>query len=342
MTLTGGSSQRRLVVAGALAGLAILTRQTLVAATIAGALWLWPSGLRRSLLFAATALVTALGVCLVLEVTTGAFVASTVAANANPFALEALALNVGELLLFQGGPLAAAALYFRRRTRAWSAKEEKLLVYYWIASMLPLIGLAKIGSSQNYWIELAAVTAVLATLALWDCLQDRTIPATRLLRRMLLLGVTTIASAALIGPSATAGLSHFRWSESRAVEFTAVVARVRSEPRQVLAQTLDVVVLAGRPILYEPTIFGIYHGQGRWDAGPLVHGICSGQIGLLVLDFPLESDGHAIHGYSLWPPPILAALRETMVFETERAGKSLYVLRSDRPGGVCEGLPQGT
>ena len=88
-----------------------------------------------------------------------------------------------------------------------------------------------------------------------------------------------------------------------------------------LADPPDVVVLAGRPLLFEPYIFSILHREGRWDASPLIRRICDGGVGLVVMDRPLESPSEELHGYAFWATPILAALRETMTLETEAAGR---------------------
>ena len=150
----------------------------------------------------------------------------------------------------------------------------ELLAFYWLASLLPLVGLGKVGSSQNYWIELAAVTAVLATLGTWSRLRENAGRIHRGARPpavpILLLGVTLAAVMPGLTTAALSGLSEPRPSPGPAEAFDELVARVRSEPREVLAEPLDVVVLAGRPILLEPTIFGILQRAGSWDAGPLV------------------------------------------------------------------------
>src|SRR5207248_5235666 len=96
-----------------------------------------------------------------------------------------------------------------------------------------------------------------------------------------------------------------------------------------------VVVAAGRPILFEPYIFSILHREGRWDACPLVRRICGGEVGLLVLEQRLETGDTGLHGYTQWPVPVLAALRETMVLEAEQAARLLYVPRQDTPRAGC-------
>src|SRR5205823_2011668 len=70
-------AQRRsigtVVLAGALAGLAILTKQTFVAASLAGAWWLWRLDRRLALIFAAVDLGLVLVTSLGFELATGAY-----------------------------------------------------------------------------------------------------------------------------------------------------------------------------------------------------------------------------------------------------------------------------
>jgi hypothetical protein len=124
-------------------------------------------------------------------------------------------------------------------------------------------------------------------------------------------------------------------------EFDGVVERVRTEPRQVLSESLDVVVLADRPVLAEPLIFTIMVDQDQWSDAPLARRICNGEVGLLILKGPLEG-GSEVDRYlrsALWPPHVLEALRETMDFETRQAGLFLYSpsanVRDGGAGRVC-------
>jgi hypothetical protein len=217
--------------------------------------------------------------------------------------------------------------------------KDDLLLCYWIASMLPLVGLAKVGSNLNYWLELSAITAVVAALGAWSALRRDSSgkgchPATV---SLLLLGLAFVAVMYLVvGVLAIRYYPQLWPSDDRMEAFSRVVERVRSEPREVLADPLDVVVLAERPIMLEPYLFSILASEERWDAGPLARRICAGDLGLLVTSYPLESDGPEYHGYSRWPAPVLAALRSTMVLEVRDDGRFVYVPRDLDLGTGCE------
>ena len=149
---------RAIVFAGCLAGLALLTKQTLFAALLAGTFRLWPSG-RSMIIYVASALTVFVVPCAALEVTTGgAFLQNTLLSNINPFDLSVGGGLFRELLQQQWLPLLLALVYLIFGCR------ERLLVTYWLASSLQLIGMTKVGANHNYWIEFAAITSVLAAL----------------------------------------------------------------------------------------------------------------------------------------------------------------------------------
>lgn len=344
-TLAGGlapgeATPRRTVLAGALAALALLTKQSLVAAPLAGTLWLWRHDRRAAARFAGVAAGSVLAVCGTIQATGGALVANTVVANVNPFSLAALAPNLATLATFQAGPLGAAGLWLLRRRSVDECAADGPVVALWLAALLPLLGLAKVGSNHNYWIELAAATAVLATRALWAAARAAG-PGGRpaVLAPLVFLLLTPRLWTNLAALAPPAGLIVLPPDPELAGQFARVVDRVRAEPAEVLANPLDVIALAERPVLFEPYLFGILYQRGQWDPAPLVARICAGEVGLLVIHHPLEEDGGAYHGYSVWPAPVLAALRQTMALEAERAGRFLYApaLAGSRSAGTGAG-----
>ena len=336
-TLSGGTTPRRVLLAALLAALAILTKQTLIAAAIAGSVWLWQQDRALAARFGAVVLSVAGGTCLLLELTTGAFFPNTVVTNVNPFHGDALASNVRAFAYFQLGPVAAATLYLlwlRRHRRL----RDDLLFLYWLAAALPILGLGKVAATFNYWIEFAAVTAVLATLAIWES----SFGAFRTKRLLAwaptaLLGITVASVAPATAALAVPGFSALWPDPTRTEQFRSVVERVELERGEVLADPLDVIPLAGRPILLATHFYTILEEEGRWDPSPLVQQICGGGVGLLILGYPLESDGRTLHGYAHWPASVLAALRETMVLEQEQAGRFIYTARKELTGAGLAG-----
>lgn len=347
-TLSGGRSTRRLVIAGTLAALAILTKQTFIAAALAGTAWLFQENRKEASVFAGVWLAILLTAVAALEIATGAFFANALFANAVPFRWDALLPNLRTLAQFQMVPLGLAGLYVLDRARAGRKPAADLLVLFWLACFVSLGGFARPGSNFNYWIELAASTAILATLVIWDHLGRRgaSLDSSRAALPSLLLGANAAVVLLGFGSAAVPVRSLLQAIPNPQPDFGNLVERVRSEPREVLADPPDVVVLAGRRNLLELYFSAIRYSRGKWNPEPLVRRICRGEVGLLVLRYKLDSDARGIYqGYPYWPPPILAALRESMEFETEQASRFLYVpvaaaarasLEADRPG-ICRG-----
>jgi hypothetical protein len=331
-TLVSGITPRRLVLGGTLAGLAILTKQTMFAASLAGLVWLWRRDRNAAVLYGGTGLGIVVGVCTALEITTRAFLENAVLANVNPMSLEVLVSNLAMLVRFQAGPVAVAGLYVLGRARI-SRRGDELPTYFWMATLLPLVGLAKAGSNHNHWTEFAAATAVLATLGLWNTLGQLQASPLRAMLPVVLLGATLLAVTPLVGGAARIRPASVPQPDPNYVrEYNALIEQVRSERGAVLASSLDVVALADRAILLEPYIFSILYSQGRWDPDPLIRRICSRQIGLLVFYNPLEHGTGQYHGYAFWPLPVLTALQQTMTLEASRGGRFLYVPRSSTAG----------
>jgi len=344
--LDTGCDRRRALYAGAFAGLAFLTKQTLVAASLAGFAWLLVRNRSSALTFAATVLIVAGGPSVWLALSSGAFLDNTVRANLNPSRADVLLFNLAIFKRYQGLPLVIAVLPVLSRKLGLRSWLSDPLVVFWLVSLLLLpVGLSKVGSNWNYWIDTAAATAVLATRSVWQL----ALPAGGIgFGRM----ATSAGLVALLGlpmwlpkPAADLGtvLNNMVQPDQRqATEFARVLERVRTEPREVLAEPLDIVTLAGREILFEPYIFSILHRQGQWDASPAVRQICTGQVGLLVLDHPLQDPPWEYHGYPHWPAPVLEALRASMRLDKMQARLFLYVpvdaLTNAPPGGrmVCQ------
>jgi hypothetical protein len=202
-----------------------------------------------------------------------------------------------------------------------------LLALYWIATLLPLLGLAKVGSNYNYWIEFAGPTAVFAAVGLVGALDRQSSAAARGQQAALVLVAANLALlTVLLGPSLlSASLRHARDDTAR-TQFAALVERVRAEPGEVLAAPLDVVSLAGRRVLFEPYIFSLWFSAGEWDPAPLINRICEHDVALLVLDRSVDQPVFEYHDYSSWPAPIISALRQTAVLEARYGDRYVYRL----------------
>jgi hypothetical protein len=321
-------SRGRVVLAGVLCGLALLTKQTFFAAPVAGFVWLWFTDRRAALMFGLTIALVAGLPSLFLEATTRAFLSNVVAANVNPFDVTVLQMLGGNLLSTQGVPLLLCAVYVTV-AQPWRSTPDRLLLLYWLASAVSLVGIAKVGANHNYWIELAAVTAIFAArgvalIAEW---------ATG--RRAALAGVVAVLLLALpLGLAERLGAANASVAANAETlaeppdysGFDALRQRVRDEPGSVIAEPLDVVVLTGRPVELEPLIYSLLADTGTWDPQPLVQRICMGDIKLVVLGYTLDDAMQMGQGpYTVWPRAIVSAMRASMRLETSTFGRNLYV-----------------
>jgi hypothetical protein len=335
--LAGGTEYRRVLIAGTLAALALLTKQTLAAATLAGALWLFEQDRRKASAFGAIAVGAPLVVGAVLELAGGAFVQSTITANINPFDLASLGLNLFILAIFQLGPLIAAGVLFAVCGRGERGSPQRLLVYYWLAALLPLAALAKVGSWHNYWIEWSVPTAILASASLEAF---KGLAGTRRTMVFVLttvaLAMSTLVAAFVTEWSVSTALASTGTQRARNAAFAEVVACVRATPGQAIAMPMDAVALAGKPLYVEPAIFSILADAGIIPTGPVIDTIRTGGVGVVVMD--LRPDGEQwFHGAGqpIWRADVLAAMRESMELRSEKAGRLIYTPRGSQPPGEC-------
>jgi hypothetical protein len=335
MVLGEGTSRRSLVLAGLLAAAGMLTKQSLFAAPAAGVLWLLGVNREKAVVFAASTLVPVAVCALFAELMTGSFLANTMLANANPFSMDSVHWLGLLFFLLQAPALVLAGLYLVS-ARPWqSTGTPRLLVLYWLFTLVSVAGIIKFGADVNYWIEFAAVNAILASLGVQVMLKvtasRRQAIASNLCVTLCLVYVGVMAIGS-VGDSLNSGL-HVGLQPDPG--FDALVDRVRAEPRQVLASPSDVVVLAGRPLLLEPLIYSLFFETNGWDAEPIVQRICDGEVGLVILSKPLDEPDPRLLGFALWPAPVWTAMQRAMALERQTADRYVYVPRQTNAASLC-------
>ena len=333
-----GTARHHLVAAGVLAGLALLTKQSLFAAPLAGTIWLLTLDRRKAGLFVLVAAAVALIPSAGLQWSSGgAYWDNIGPANPSPTALPFGAYLFRELLVIQGIPTLLALIYVVK-VRAWQRSSVRLLALYWPTTMLSVVGITKVGANHNYWIELGAANAVLAALGIWSAWRTdgRGIRAFAALVPILLLGLHVVflgparfvvdRPVDVIPPSWTLNVPQFMGLVRDRAMFHEFFVELRGEPGVVLGESMDAVVLGGHPVHFEPFAFSMLEYEGRWSSRPLVADICASRISLLVLTYPIDLDLHPVglREFPMWPPSVMTALRHAMVLESARAGHWLY------------------
>lgn len=327
-----------LIAAGILAGLALLTKQSLFAAALAGTIWLATLSRRKAGLFAMVMAATALIPALRYEFTSsGAFWDNIGPANPSPTALPFGAYLLNELAVIQGVPT-LLALFYVVASRAWKDPYQRLLVFYWLATTVSITGIIKVGANHNYWIEFAAPNAVLATLCIWRGLRTDRRPIWAVASMLpiwlfaLQLGVLTPArlimdrESDVVPISWTLNTGQLMRFATEADGFTGMAKEVGDEKGVVLAESLDVAVLGNQPVQFEPFAFSMLEHEGRWNSQPLVDDICNGRISLLVLSYPIEAEIHPVglREFPMWPASVMTALRHAMQIDKIEAFHWFY------------------
>jgi hypothetical protein len=336
--LAHGTDRTHVIVAGILAGLALLTKQSLFAAAVAGTIWLATLDRRRAGVFALATTVTALVPALALQWSSaGAFWHNIGPDNPSPTALAFGAYLFRELVVIQGVPTLLALAYVIRK-RAWRDPFLRLLVCYWLASFISVAGIIKVGANHNYWIELAGANAALGALCIWSCLSANRRPiwaAASVVPLALMaayLGMLALPRFVVDRPldviptSWTLNVPQFAALVKDRALFHEFFEELRNEPEPVLAESMDVAVLADHPVQFEPFAFSMLEHDGRWNSQPLVDDICAGHVPLLVMSHPIAIDLHPVGllEFPMWPGSVMAALRQAMILESARSGHWLY------------------
>ncbi|MGI9147460.1 MAG: hypothetical protein ACR2IK_13040 [Chloroflexota bacterium] len=288
-TLTGlalATSDRTTLAALPLA-LAVLTKQTYVAAPVCLLLTLWPR--RRAAIGFGAVFLTGLLLCLGVGawLTDGWLLWHTVVANANPLDFTYFAAMLGAFAQFNAVPLVAAAALFglpgRPRERVWR-------IYFLVSGLEALATIGKLGASSNYWLELTAATGVLIGI-LASRLAEPTDPRA---------AFTSTGLAGLILASLLTSVPAYQATVSQALEGRvdsatggvppqlAVASLVAAEPGRVLTDDPGLALLAGKRVEFEFVIFTILAAQGVWDEHPILEAIAARQFGLVVLEESLD------------------------------------------------------
>jgi hypothetical protein len=267
--------------------LAVLTKQTYLAAPLCVLLTVWPR--RRALLASGALFGATLALCLGVGawLTDGWLLWHTVVANANPLDFRYFAAMFGEFLQFNALPMLAALALFGLPAQ----EPERLWRWYFIVSGVEAVAtVGKLGASSNYWLELTAATAVL--IGILAVRLARSAESQALFTSTGLAGVV-LAALLMDVPAYQANVSqgldlHFDGPASGILPQLDVAPLVAAEPGRVLSDDPGLALLSGKPMEFEFVIFTILAAQGGWDERPILEAIAAQEFSLVVLEVPLE------------------------------------------------------
>ncbi|MDQ6672795.1 MAG: hypothetical protein M3069_18970 [Chloroflexota bacterium] len=312
----------RTTVAALPLALAVLTKQTYLAAPLCVAVSLWPG--RHSLAAFGALFLGILVFCMSVGawLTDGWLLWHTVVANANPVDFEYFAAMLGAFLQFNGVPLFAAAALFGLPARP---PERVWRVYFIVSGLVDLATVGKLGASSNYWLELTAATGVL--IGIVSIRLTERVDAPALFTSTGLAGVV-LASLIMGVPAYQATVSqaldlHFGGVAAGVAPQLELAPLVASEPGRVLTDDPGLAVLAGKRVEFEFVIFTILAAQGVWDERPILDAIGAKQFGLVVLEESLDEPPRPLIS-ARYTPLVRAALQAAYAPAGQQAGYWLY------------------
>jgi hypothetical protein len=301
----------RLRLAATLLVLAVLTKQTYLAAPAAltASLVLQRRERDAALFVAAFAAPLAMVVMALEAVTGGNFLRHVVGANLNPYSASLVLNWIGWATTVSGPLLLAGLVGLVVLPREWL-----LWKLYLVFSAPNVVALGKDGASYNYWLEPLAASSIVAAgvLALLFARRPR-------------LALTGAAAVFLvIAPSAVAAAEVARRTPAEAAADRPAVqwaiTAAREAPGDVLSEDLAITALAGKPLAFEYVIFSILWNDGLWREDELVADLAAGRYPRLIL----LGDGDPLAGdCACMPPPVWEALR-SQYLRVDQVGR--YVL----------------
>ena len=232
---------------------------------------------RGALAAAALAGAVAVGaLCLLEMLTDGGFLRNIVGDNINRYALHyaigtlwperdsfpfmalmlAAAGATGHGLRLRLPPGQGLFARLRAANRA-TATRAMLLLHFGLATAM-LLTLAKSGSSSNYLLDWLCVGGVLVGVLLCD-LAD--------LERRFLVVATLVILGALTLPLRTIP---DQFAQSLLDGQAGLVRRIAEADKPVASEDMTLLMLAGKPVVFEPAIVTELAAVGRWNEAPLV------------------------------------------------------------------------
>jgi hypothetical protein len=267
--------------------LAVMTKQSYLAAPLSVVIALWPRG-RATATFAALfvgSLLLAIGIGSWL--TGSELLWHTVVANANPLDFDYFTTMLGAFAQFNALPLVAGAALFGLPARP---AERLWRVYFVVSGLIALATVGKVGASSNYWLELTAATSALIGLL---AARVAEVPGPG-------AAFTSAGLASLLLASLLICLPAYQATMNETVAMAAgdsvpdhaqrvqAAALVAQEPGSVLTDDPDLALLAHKRVEFE-LIFTLLALQGIWDEGPILSAIHSRQFSVVVLQQPLDA-----------------------------------------------------
>lgn len=181
----------------------------------------------------------------------------------------------------------------RLRTADRATAARALVLLHFTLAGLMLFTVFKIGSYINYLLDWLCVGCVLIAVLLCDMVGTKW--RFSLIVAMLILGVLRLPPRLL--PD--------RFPQGDLDRLAALVHRIAAARKPVASDYVDLLMRAGKPMVFEPAIVTQLASVGRWNEGPLVKMIRSGGFAFMITMF--DTRGGSV---LLRSPAVDAAMRE--------------------------------
>ncbi len=300
----------------------IFTRQTyILAAPLAGFIWLWNCNRWRAMIFILLLFAAGLMMFEIINVASGGgFYANIVTANINRYNLAAALsktkqfLTVWLLLILTG--LAAIAWSIATNIKpADNAKGEleqqpfltSGLIFYTLGAAVSAATIVKIGSNINYFLELIAACAI------WSGLGIKLINKQKNLIKWLALGLLFFQFAWISAFSYQIinNTNKNFWQRLDLYHDLNTKIQAASQSGVVLSDDyMDMIVLAGQRIYYQPFEYGELYYAGEWDPTAFAAQIEMREFPLIVIG------GGTLNKGCCWPPSVINATDSNYQAET--------------------------
>lgn len=274
--------------------LAVFTRQTyLLAAPLASVTWLIYNNRKRGVAFLFIYVVSVLAVFLVLNIVTrGGFYQNIVTANINRYSLGRI-VNMGILFILSAPMLVIITISALLKKR--NAEAEPFLTWgllpFTVGAFITALTVGKIGSDINYFLEFISASAIWVT---WACYRkpDR------------LVSILMVANTFwIIGFNGLLFQQPLVKSQGHITEINTLAQQVKDAAvgGPVLAdERLDLVVLSGQSIYYQPFEYMQLYNAGLWDHRAFVEDITHHKFPLILIRIDNRQER--------WPIPVFAAI----------------------------------
>ncbi len=309
------SSKYWLIAAGVFFILSIYTRQTyLLAGPLAALAWLWHQNKRYAVYFTLSISAATLVIFGIINaITHGGFYANIIMANMNKYELSRTVQMLKQIFTFwpiiiimSGIAFVMAVRLLMQNTKGGGDNNSTAFIVYGlggysVGAVVTSLTVGKVGSDVNYFLELITVCSI------WCVIAIHFISDQRKSIKYIALGILSLQLIWVLvaGVTISRNVIFPKWAEL--ANYNTIFTQVKRAAQQgtVLSDDyLDMVVLSGQSIYYQPFEYDQLFQAGLWDPSEFVSEIKNSS-------FPLILIGGTVDKPCCWPAQVAEAIRDS-------------------------------